>query len=64
MTGNKKGSLREPLGSRPPPGWGVLDEVGGSLSQLADCVEFVESMDTGGAGQSVPVVTATFAPAV
>ena len=38
------------------------DEVGVIVS--ADCVEFVQSMKAGRAGQTVPVVAATLPPAV
>ena len=36
----------------------------GMCPELADGVKFVESVDAGGAGQSVPVVTAALAPAI
>jgi hypothetical protein len=37
-------------------------EVGVIVS--ADCVKFVQSMETGRAGQTVPVVSATLPPAI
>ena len=40
----------------------MLVEVGVIVS--ADRVEFVQSMKTGGAGQTIPVVAATLPPAV
>lgn len=61
--GNKKGSVKEPLGLRPPLGWSGLDEVG-KVQVLADSVKFVKTMDTSSTGQTVPVVSAAFSPAV
>ena len=52
-----------PWASRPPPGWGVLYQVGW-IGELADRVKFLESMQTGRAGQTIPVVAATLPPAV
>ena len=36
--------------------------VSRKVPESADSVKFVESMDAGGAGHAVPIVTAAFAP--
>ena len=46
---------RRPGGARYQVGW---------IGELADRVKFVESMQTGRAGQTIPVVAATLPPAV
>jgi len=46
---------RRPGGARYQVGW---------IGELADSVKFVESMQTGRAGQTIPVVAATLPPAV
>jgi len=46
---------RRPGGTRYQVGW---------IGELADRVKFVESMQTGRAGQTIPVVAATLPPAV
>ena len=49
---------------RPTPGWGVLEEIVVWAGVSADSVELIKSVNTGGAGQSVPLVATTFAPAI
>jgi len=46
---------RRPGGARYQVGW---------IGELADRAKFVESMQTGRAGQTIPVVAATLPPAV
>jgi hypothetical protein len=63
VEGNKKGSLKEPLGLRPPLGWSGLGEVGRSLA-LTDSVKFVKTMDASRTGQAIPIVSAALSPTV
>ena len=67
------GLCESPLGIDPTPGWDVPgnDVKGQSISldglvgiTLSDRVKFVESVDSRSAGHTVPVVAASFSPAV
>lgn len=63
--GIKKGSLSEPLGLRPfPPGWGGLGKSVWSVDSAARVLHLVQTLNTGGAGQTIPVVATALTPAI